>query len=90
MSLDELREIKVFIDDKIQNSNQESWNSRIAIDEFCYDYQLREVLGENGIHNMAQFKKNGLSIIPESLIEKANWTLKTFDFDRIEKQYRKK
>lgn len=37
MSLDELREIKVFIDDKIQNSNQESWNSRIAIDEFCYD-----------------------------------------------------
>lgn len=39
---------------------------------------------------MAQFKKNGLSIIPELLIEKANWTLKTFDFDRIEKQYRKK
>lgn len=90
MSLDELRDLRGYIDDKIQNDSHESWNSRIVVDEFCDDYQLREVLDKNSIHNMDQFKKNGLSNIPESLVEKANWTLQMFDFDRLENQYRKK
>lgn len=84
LSIDELRDLRGYIDEKIQNGSHESWNSRITIDEFCDDYQLHEALDKNNIHNMEQFKKNGLSNIPESLVEKANWTLQMFDFDRLE------
>lgn len=90
MSLPELRNIQAYIDKRIQSSDKRSWNSRIKIDEICLDYELRQFLDQNNIHTMQDFKENGLSHIPESLIDKANWTLKMFDFDGLEKQYRKK
>lgn len=39
---------------------------------------------------MQQLKNNGTNGIPISLVEKTLWTIKTYDFDSIEKNYKKK
>ena len=74
-SLNELKELRRQIDIEIINREDSSWNSRIGVDDICYDYEMLS---------------NGTNGIPISLVEKTLWTIKTYDFDSIEKNYKKK
>ena len=89
-SLNELKELRRQIDSEIINRENSSWNSRIGVDDICYDYELLSTLKKLRITNMQQLKNNGTNGIPISLVEKTLWTIKTYDFDRIEKNYKKK
>ncbi len=90
-SLSELQELRKDIDEIIlkKENNENSWNSKISVEEFCLDYELKQKLISMGITNMKEFKENGYHGIPESLQEKAEFTMKMFDFDNLEKQYKK-
>lgn len=89
-SLDELKKLRSQIDREIISREDISWNSRISVDDFCYDYEMLSTLKRLGITNMQQLKNNGTNGIPSSLVEKTLWTIKTYDFDGIEKNCRKK
>lgn len=89
-SLNELKELRRQIDIEIINREDSSWNSRIGVDDICYDYEMLSTLKKLGIINMQQLKNNGTNGIPISLVEKTLWTIKTYDFDSIEKNYKKK
>lgn len=89
-SLDELKKLRSQIDREIISREDSSWNSRIGVDDICYDYEMLSTLKKLGITNMQQLKNNGTNGIPSSLVEKTLWTIKTYDFDSIEKNYKKK
>lgn len=90
LDLHELKSLRDEISREIVIRENESWNSKISIDEVCYDYELSITLKKLGITNMQQLKNNGINSIPSSLVEKTLWTIRTYDFDKLEKKYRKK
>lgn len=85
LSIDELKEVRFYLNYKIN-----SWNSQIPIKDICYDYELKTFLLSMGITNMEELKNNGVRGLPESLIEKAYFLLTRFDFDRLERKYEEK
>ena len=90
LSIERLKEVRDYIDSELIKRDNSSWNERVLIKEVCTDFNLTSHLQNMGITNMAEFKRNGLRNIPESLIEISEWTLKFFDFTELEKKARVK
>lgn len=85
----ELQEIQIYIKNKLSEKNPKSWNSQISLRDAELDFELVNFLEKRGIYNMEQFIEFGLSNIPESLKEKAECSLKFFNFEPLEKKYKK-
>ena len=91
LSIDNLQILRNYVDELIYKENsKDSWNSRVEISQLPIDYELKKKLSDLKISNMSEYKyavKKGLTF-NESLQEKADSLLRTFDFDNLEKNYR--
>lgn len=91
LSIDNLQELRNYIDLLIhKKESKNSWNSRVEISQLPIDYELKKKLSDLKINNMSEYKyavEKGLTF-SESLQEKADSLLHTFDFDKLEKNYR--